>query len=538
MDRIYICLGKFGDILSILPILRDEYERTKIRPKLLVARDYAALLAGFSYLEPLIYSGPFGDLAGAIRSVKSNGNEAVPLQVYGDGFPFQKRAPSFQLDQWLRAGAVEHFYEWLLLVDRRNRHREEMLVKQVARKKPMILFADYSESAPFRQRDALASSLNTRFGDSHDVIRLSSVRAQHFCDFVGLYNRSSVLLTTDTSHLHLSSASATPVIALARNVPLRWHGAAWHPRMAFYCRYSDFERRQDELLWEVDRVINRCGAPIEGEKVKTLARDGYNPTIVEGDNLMVYRYHPGSDWRTVLVAEVGEESAVIGFPEDFSGQSTEDARLFTFRGNTFISFVLAREEFSTWKSVVGYAELLRTESGWKIDKPLFPKFGQNNWGAMEKNWVFFEHDRKLMFIYSSSPEQIVVEVDGETPHGTHVTPSPKWNYGEIRGGCLVRHGENYLRFFHSHTTEGNRDGWVYSIGAALMESKPPFRTLAVSKLPVLAGNEKWKQDCRHWKANVVFPAGVARHENGWKLAYGANDCECMVAYLGEKDLNL
>lgn len=70
-----------------------------------------------------------------------------------------------------------------------------------------------------------------------------------------------------------------------------------------------------------------------------------------------------------------------------------------------------------------------------------------------------------------------------------------------------------------------------------MNPEPPFETIKVSFAPIIAGNEKWIP-CRHWKQNVAFPGGAIATADGWKLAVGWNDCECVTVDLRESDLNL
>ena len=530
-------LGKVGDVLSILPILHHEFKRNGHKPKLLISRDYASVLDGVSYVQPVIFSGHFSDLGGAIRTIKSQGGEAIPLQVYGRDFPFQKRTPSFQLDQWLRGDAVQHFLDWPLVIDRRNRNRERDLIKSVTGKQPYLLFADFSESSPFAEKEALATALRTVLKDSYQLIRLSEVRAQAIHDLIGLYNQAVALVTIETAHLHLSRGSLVPVIALTTDLPSRWNGSAWHPRFSFHCRYGDYKRREPELIASLGRILGRQ-REIETEQVKTEFANGYQPTIIEGSDLMIYRYHPERGWKTKLALFDGQKTWPIRLPDTYDNCSQEDARLFWFDGKLHISLVLSRHD-GHWACVVAYGPLVKDGGGWGVPGLIAPHYARNDWGNMEKNWLFFEHDRRLMCIYSNEPDQQVIEFD----HKGKVinllrSPSLTWAFGPIRGGCIVPHGTHLLRFFHSHTTSGPRGGWIYSIGAALLEPKPPFKMVAISKSPIISGNEKWTPDCFHWKANVVFPAGMMREGSGWKLAYGRNDCECCFAHLTEKDLNL
>lgn len=536
--KCFIALGKTGDILSILPILHDEFTRTRVKPKLVVSRDYASVLQAVSYVEPIIHANRFDDLSGAIKLVKSLGMEAVPLQVFGQAFPIQKTTPSFQLDQWTRGGVVDHFHEWPLVIDRRNHDKERALCKAIAGKRHFILLADYSESSPFWQKEDLAKLLVGRFGATHAIIRLSEVRAHNFQDLLGLYHQASLLVSIETAHLHLSRAVSTPVVALATDIPSRWHGSAWHPRYAFHCRYGDFQERTDELLAACDRVLNRK-LPVETEMVKTQFPHGYNASVIENSPVMVYRYHPDKSWKTELAIDDGKGTHLLSVPGGYENYSKEDARLFWFNGKLHASLVLVREVNGMWRAAVAYGELQQNAKGWQLVNIRVPNYGRNHWNGMEKNWVFFEHQKRLFCIYGNDPDQTVLEINGEQLGGQPLhSPSLPWKYGAIRGGCIIAYKDKLLRFFHSHTTTGDRLRWIYYIGAMLMENRPPFKPLAISQRPIIAGIEKWMPDCRHWKQNVVFPGGVTREGAGWKLCYGVNDAEIAFARLSLSDLNL
>lgn len=533
-DKIFIALGKAGDILSVLPILYQEFKVTKKPPKLLVSSKYASVLNCVSYVDPRIWAGDFFDLSAAVKLVKGMGMDAVLLQVFGRDWPFMKRTPSFQLEQWDRAGALEYFYDWPLMIDRRNRNRERDIISKMGNR-PFILVADYSESSPLPGKNRLVDVISNRFGDTHSVIQLSSIRATALTDFVGLYERASALVSIETSHLHLSRAVKRPMVALTTDIPSRWHGSAWHPRMQLQCRYSDLALREEELSRAISQVINGDSG-IDSTEIPTHFPNGYNPTVVEGMDMMIYRYHPDKSWRTRLA--IGGQT--IMFPPRFDDFSHEDAKLFYFREKLHVAVVMAMAEFDTWKCVVVYGPLVNTpEGGLAVPSVFIPKYGNNNFGSLEKNWVFFEHEDRLYFVYETSgSNQVVVEVENERCPAVLHSRSWSWKYGPIRGGCIIPWKGQLLRFFHSHTSSGHRDSWIYVIGALVMENKPPFAIRAISQLPIISGTERFIPSCLHWKANVAFPGGVQKEDEGWKLFYGLNDCRCMSAHLNERDLNL
>ena len=256
----FIQLGKYGDALGILPILHHEFQTTGIRPQLVISKDYADILEGCSYVEPVIYGGNFADLRGAIKFAKKRFDEVIVLQTHGNDFPIEHKTTSFQLDAWVRAGCVESFDDWPLVFDQRSRRRERTVywahVSRTEKKgrphEKFILLADHSESSPFPQADELAGTLKKEFGETHKIIRLSEVKAEKPFDLLGIYDKATCLVAIETMHGHLSKASKVPTIMLATD---GWRGTAPHKKFAFYCKYQDYHKRRQEIVELIKNIV-------------------------------------------------------------------------------------------------------------------------------------------------------------------------------------------------------------------------------------------------------------------------------------------
>lgn len=246
--KCYVQTGKIGDILSALPIVYHEFKVTKQKPALVVAAQFGSIYDAISYVIPKPWNGHWQDLKGCLAWAKSFGDEVICTQIYGKSFPFQRRTSSFQMDAWERTGCLLGFGIWPLVIDRRNRLREKQLMQKHVTDKPYILLADHSESSPWQHIETLAALLKSEFGETHQIIRLSTVHAENFIDLLGLYDKADALVTIDTAHVHLSAASTVPVFAFVTDTPSRWHGTASLPRFSFHCRYSDFEERREEFV--------------------------------------------------------------------------------------------------------------------------------------------------------------------------------------------------------------------------------------------------------------------------------------------------
>jgi hypothetical protein len=223
--------------------------------------------------------------------------------------------------------------------------------------------------------------------------------------------------------------------------------------------------------------------------------------------------------------------------------SSEDARLFIHGGELWMCWV-----DSTWPDlkptcVTKYGKLVEGTS-WTVPEPFQPKFEKNDGSGMEKNWCPMDLGGPVQFIYQSSPLQTVITVAGNAVAETHISDSPHFRFGAIRGGSPpVPYDGKLLRFFHSsNDTEPAPYRRRYYMGAALMEPVAPFKIVAISKEPILRGSEEdelsvtERAGCSHRKPMVVFPAGCVEHGEGWVVSVGVNDSASSLVYIKASEL--
>lgn len=538
MTHAFVLLGKHGDILSALPILCERFKQAGEKQNLVVAREYRSVADRASYVNVVEWPGKWGDLAGALRFAKRSFDHVTCLSTYGDDFPVQKRLPGFQLDQWDRAGALDR---WDKLECKLTRGPAIMHMPGTV--KPMILFGDYSESSPFPHADELAAELTKQFPE-HQVLRLSTVRVDNPCDLLALFHEADVLVSVETMWLHLCKFSPVPTVALVTDKPSRWRGTSWSDKFRLHVRYSDYEQRKSDILQAVRDAVNK----VESPKIEPMIHTpplAYNPSILRvGDKAWTsWRHHPEQEsWRTVLTVHDGEKARPIRI-QGFEPYSQEDARLFMFQGKPHISFTLARSPLpgqNFGPCVTGYAELRRVGEIFDIAEFHLPKFGHNDWSGTEKNLVFFERDEKLFCIWQCAPEQIVLGLDGSQVVSIHKSATPECPYGSPRGGTQpLPFKDKWIRFVHVNQRNPKSDQyWTYMLFALVMEPTPPFQIVAISKRPILIGNEQYFPNHRHWKPRCILPFGAVEENGVWYVAIGVNDSQCASVKLTEKDLHL
>lgn len=258
----WIITSKLGDICNALPIIHYEFKKSGEIQTVVTSDRYVDVFHGCSYIHAASYRLSWGDLSGAIKWAKERYEEVKILQCHGDRFPFEQTQKSFQQEVYLRAGLLDQWDKLELVFDKRDENREKELVsKTVPRSKlrgrpfeKFLLVGDAGESAPFTQIEELCSMLQSNFGETHKIIRLSTVKAEKIYDLIGIYDRAACLVTIDTVHLHLAKASKVPIIALARD---GWVGASSSKHFMMYAKYSQWDAIKEKLIGAVGAAITK-----------------------------------------------------------------------------------------------------------------------------------------------------------------------------------------------------------------------------------------------------------------------------------------
>ena len=268
MTKLYVQLGRMGDIMSLLPLLYADFQKTGVRSGLMVAKEFASLLLGVGYVEGVIYDGPHYEIAKAVPLAKTIAKEVLCCQVNGPVAEIKKhtykpagqeRAASscFQKEQWSVAGRIKEWDDCLPLVfDQRDKKREIELLRKHdlikrGKQKPLMLIALKSTSSPFPYVDVLRELVTLRFQDKYRILELP--QAERIYDLLAIYDRASLLIAVDSAPLHLAWANRLlPVFAIAQDKPMLWNGSAWRPNHLWYCRYQDWPNRALNMLNSIE----------------------------------------------------------------------------------------------------------------------------------------------------------------------------------------------------------------------------------------------------------------------------------------------
>lgn len=233
----YVHMGRFGDIMILLPGWKREYDTTGRKPVVMVSEEFASIFDGVSYVQPWPVRLQFCAQARKAKAMAEaqyanvifprwwdigqppvGGIDKAKINVTFQGQEFALAAEdwvSHQISQWQVAGFdADGLREWPLIFDRRDLRREATLAKTIFRtSKPKLLLNLRGVSSPFAAVPEVMNVLNglkSRF----EFVDLSVVRAERIYDLLGLMDRAVAMITVDTATLHLAHASKVTYVAL------------------------------------------------------------------------------------------------------------------------------------------------------------------------------------------------------------------------------------------------------------------------------------------------------------------------------------
>lgn len=185
-------------------------------------------------------------------------------------------------------------------------------------------------------------------------------------------------------------------------------------------------------------------------------------------------------------------------------------------------------------AAIGMAKTKDFKSFIRVENPFLP---------FNRNGVLFPRKINNNFVMLSRPSD-----SGHTPFGDiFLSESPDlvywgkhrhvmskggdgwWQNVKIGGGpAPIETSEGWLMFYHGVT--GTCNGFVYSMGAVILDLDEPSKVLYRSKNLILTP-EKWYEE-RGFVANVIFPCATLQDADTGRISiyYGAADTYVGVAY--------
>lgn len=275
------------------------------------------------------------------------------------------------------------------------------------------------------------------------------------------------------------------------------------------------------------------------------ARRNYNPSLLAlsgGGFLFAYRTEAEDALEigvsTIALAVLDDVLAVQGnsrltVPDAPADASVEDPRLFEHQGSPWVAFTVARYTGQGLRSRQAYAPLVRDGKGWKLGEVLFPAFGANGGGGMEKNWTFFSAEGQIRCIYDLGfAKWTVLGLDGENVTERWVSDALAWSWGRPSGGTPATPWQGQLlTVFHSFVKHPTRQRF-YHAGVLTFDAVAPHSPRLMSPQPVMTAREEWGRPAyAPWQPICVFPGGLVQRGNDLLVAYGRNDVDGVIESL-------
>lgn len=279
------------------------------------------------------------------------------------------------------------------------------------------------------------------------------------------------------------------------------------------------------------------GLAVRGDRDPTvIAARELDPERRQCD-IVLYELHARAD--CLPAARIGS----MGLPRPGNCE-LEDCRLIRHGGRWYAAYT---EGYYSGPAFVSRQALALLKRDMTFERAIALPYGGNlephEVGTSEKNWQFFSHEGRLLFIPSISPH-VILEVDvrdGGMEMAGYSNPPICWLHGTMRGGTPpVRVGDVFVSFFHSHTAHPSRQR-RYTMSAYCFEARPPFRIVGITR-PLLkasaADPHTPNPKHAHWNPLVVFPTGAhfSANTGKWAVVAGVNDSYDVMIHLDHAKL--
>ena len=221
---------------------------------------------------------------------------------------------------------------------------------------------------------------------------------------------------------------------------------------------------------------------------------------------------------------------------EYKEENIQDARFLQYGDNLLMSCVSI--DCYNVNNYYYHYKFILFDRDFKQKRVIHPSYGKNapvpimNSGS-EKNWILFESDNKLYFIYSLSPHVVVeTNLNGEilNEYIGHNDSFDLWHYGAPRLSTNpIRIKDYYFSFFHSHIVFENQR--IYFCGWYKFKAKPPFNIVEISEEPLIwpskSRNHIIKNKSKYYPL-CVFPMGCILSGNELLVSAGINDNESAI----------
>jgi hypothetical protein len=215
----FVQLGRFGDLILLLPAFKEWRDRTGVPTPVISTMDFGTVLEGVSYVQATLMNMNWHhDLKAVMSMSRAHNPNVIVTQLHGAGFSAEPDSlASFSLSMWQKTGLLDLYHELPLVFDLRNPVREKQLIESFVKPgKRLLLVCFDSYTSPFDFQNQVMQMIHS-MGDRFQILRTSAVKAHRVFDLLGLMDIAVGMITIDTMTLHLAAASPMPYIAYTRS---------------------------------------------------------------------------------------------------------------------------------------------------------------------------------------------------------------------------------------------------------------------------------------------------------------------------------
>lgn len=214
-------LGRYGDIINILPILLHIHN-TYDTPYLMVSKEFADLLEGVSYVKPHVVDLKNDQLIEAMALAKKQFKYVIRTQIWGTKFAQARHTDSYNVESWREGGFLHKFKDrtWRPVFDKLDTERAQAELKKARLQpsKPMLLVnLTHSHSSPFQFGGKLLAELKATWGDDYEIVNVGALKLERIYDLLAFVHAAKAVISIDTALLHLAAATNTPTVGLVNH---------------------------------------------------------------------------------------------------------------------------------------------------------------------------------------------------------------------------------------------------------------------------------------------------------------------------------
>jgi len=259
----FVQLGRYGDILNILPLCREYAKSYTVH--MVVAKEFANILDGVTYVTADVVNIDVKDFAAANEYAKKTYANVCTSQVDGNGSSMKTGERNFTLANWANVDPryVAAYQTLPLVLDNRNAEREKWLVDSIeASSLPRVLVNFEGHSTPMHNREEVFDRLWKYCLNKYWVLNIGLLRVRRLYDMLGSFEKADLLVTVDTSTLHLGYAVKIPTIAITSSKP--WYASERRKHWIGTFTVDEIEGKVEELGKVIDDFLS-CSESIRSK---------------------------------------------------------------------------------------------------------------------------------------------------------------------------------------------------------------------------------------------------------------------------------